>query len=58
MTRSMRVLILILAAGAALTIGGCRTTVVEHVDKHEPRPDRPDDHRRPPPPPDRRDDHR
>jgi len=57
MTRFKRLLAILLAAAATLAIGGCHTTVVEHVDKHEPHPDHPDDHRPPPPPPDHRDDH-
>jgi hypothetical protein len=57
MIRSKRHLAIFLAASVTLAIGGCHTTVVEHVDKHEPHPDRPDDHR-PPPPPDNHDDHR
>jgi hypothetical protein len=55
MTRFKRLLAIIVTAAATLAIGGCHTTVVEHVDKHEPHPDHPDhpdDHRPPPPPPD------
>jgi hypothetical protein len=56
MTRFNRLLAILLATAATLAIGGCKTTVVEHVDKHDQHPDHPDDHRKPPPPPDHRGD--
>jgi hypothetical protein len=57
MTPSTRTAAILLIVTATLAVGGCRTTVVQPVEKVEPaHHDHPDDHR--PPPPNHHDDRR
>jgi hypothetical protein len=59
MTPSTRTAAILLIVTATLAVGGCRTTVVQPVEKVEPaHHDHPDDHRPPPPPPNHHDDRR